>query len=484
MPTRRRTQHSGAKSPRHLRQLRAEIQARANDAEEADNAKNLQLADLTNQALPTKPARKRRKRFNRADDADDSIPNPATLEERVREAGRHFIVEKALHLVDSRLTWTVDLDEEFDFAAEFESKADKVQGQLHDVIALLPSDAVPLRTQPWIAGAFEDGMSGQRSTISNRLRRASLQVLVGADQLKHFRSSNSRFDAFAKLIGYKPATETKAAHYSAFDAEILYDDYDGTVNVNKIFRNPLLLKGTSFSLFNVIAHLSQIYACILRGPYGAEGLFEGEYHKPQASCVQQIHNITCTSTGAISNCTVLATWMLRGSITADVTQLMPSGCATESWNNKSWAVDLLKYWDSILFPNNEESADLSGAHEGEDDMDLVDEAFDRAPSVPDTEDTTPEKTNDHALSVDPTARRQSLRTNTKRDDDSDRNDNSDRDDDSDHDESNRNDKSDRDDGSRSPTPPARSGDSRVGHERHGQEQLGVDKRKELVKWRR
>ncbi|KAJ7697065.1 hypothetical protein B0H14DRAFT_3174526 [Mycena olivaceomarginata] len=40
----------------------------------------------------------------------------------------------------------------------------------------------------------------------------------------------------AALIGYKPATDAMAAHYSAFDAEILYDDYDGTINVDKIFR--------------------------------------------------------------------------------------------------------------------------------------------------------------------------------------------------------------------------------------------------------
>ncbi|KAJ7346417.1 hypothetical protein DFH08DRAFT_1081173 [Mycena albidolilacea] len=436
-----------SKSPRRLRQLRAEIQARANDAEEADSAKNLQIADLTNQALPIKPARKRRKRFNRADDADDSIPNPVTLEERVREAGRHFVVVEALFLVDARLIWTVELKEDFDFAFEFQSKANKVQGQLHDVIALLPSDAVSLRTEPWIAGAFEDGMSGQRSTISNRLRHASLQVLMGANQLKHFRSSNSRFDAFAALIGYKPATDATAAHYSAFDAEILYDNYDGTINVDKIFRHPLLLK---------------IYACILRGPYGTEGLFEGEYHLPQASCVQQIYNVTCTSTGAVSTCATLAIWMLsadtklteRGDQTgisyrprhATYAQRLHDGIR----NNKAWAVDLLKYWDSILFPNNDDSADASGAPGGEDDeMDLVDEAFDGAPSV----DAAPEQTNDPALQV------QSPRANEEHDDGSERDD------------------------SCSPPPPAQSGSSHTGHEHHAEEQFPGEK-KQAAKRRR
>ncbi|KAJ7310112.1 hypothetical protein DFH08DRAFT_458171 [Mycena albidolilacea] len=40
---------------------------------------------------------------------------------------------------------------------------------------------------------------------------------------------------FAALVGYKPATDAMAAHCSAFDAEILYDDYDGTINVDKSF---------------------------------------------------------------------------------------------------------------------------------------------------------------------------------------------------------------------------------------------------------
>ncbi|KAJ7804306.1 hypothetical protein B0H14DRAFT_3774855 [Mycena olivaceomarginata] len=430
-----------SKSPRCLRQLCAEIQARASDAQEADSAKNLQIADLTNQALPIRPARKHCKHFNRADDADDSIPNPVTLEERVREAGRHFVVE-APFLVDARLIWTVELKEDFDFAVEFESKANKVQGQLHNLIVLLPSDAVPLRTEPWIAGAFEDGMSGQRSTTSNRLRHASLQVLMGANQVKHFRSSNSCFDAFAALIGYKPVTDTTAAHYLAFDTEILYDNdnYDGTINVDKIFRHPPLAQR----------------------PYGAEGLFEGEYHLPQALCIQQIHNVTCTSTGAVSTCATLAIWMLstdtklteRGDQTginyrqrhAAYAQRLRDGIP----NNKAWAVDLLKYWDSILFPNNDDSADTSGAPRGEDDeMDLVDEAFDSAPSV----DAAPEQTNDPALQV------QSPHASAEHDDGSER------------------------DNPHSPPPPAQSGGSRTGHEHHAEEQFPGAK-KQAAKRRR
>ncbi|KAJ6450466.1 hypothetical protein C8R45DRAFT_1114022 [Mycena sanguinolenta] len=310
-----------SKSPRRLDRLRAEIQARANDADEAN--------------LPSKPPRKLRKRFNRADDADKTVPNPATIEERTRAAGRHFVVEQAQFLVDVRVVWTVELDKNFDFAVEFESKATKVQGQLHDI--------------PWIAGAFLDGMSGQRSTISNRLRHTSLPVLAEPDQLKHFRSSSSRFEAFAKLIGYKAATETKAAYYS-----------DGTVNVDKIFRNPLLLK---------------IYACILRGPYGAEGLFEGL--QPALWWMSPDTKLT-----EVGNQTRI-NYRKRHALYA---QRLRDGIR----NKKSWAVDLLKYWDSVLFPNRDDSADPSRAHGEEDDeMDQVDQAFDAAPYGADLDNTTP-----------------------------------------------------------------------------------------------
>jgi hypothetical protein len=46
----------------------------------------------------------------------------------------------------------------------------------------------------------------------------------------------------AALIRYKPATDAMAGHYSAFNADTLYDEYDGTIKVEKIFRHSLLLK--------------------------------------------------------------------------------------------------------------------------------------------------------------------------------------------------------------------------------------------------
>jgi hypothetical protein len=83
-----------------------------------------------------------------------------------------------------------------------------------------------------------------------RLRHESLVHIVdgikfqdgnGID-VKDFESSASRFNAFAKKIGYQEATGDAAAFYSPLKAEILFEEYDGTMNTTKIFRGPLLLK--------------------------------------------------------------------------------------------------------------------------------------------------------------------------------------------------------------------------------------------------
>ncbi|KAJ6493779.1 hypothetical protein DFH09DRAFT_1104455 [Mycena vulgaris] len=125
------------KTPRRCAQLRADIQARANDANEERRAMTRRIADLENQDRSFQRPQKRRKRNNRAVDADDSIPNPVTLEARCRCAGRHFVIEEALFLVDTQLIWTVDLDDAFNANNEFADEKSRVQGQLRDVIGLL-----------------------------------------------------------------------------------------------------------------------------------------------------------------------------------------------------------------------------------------------------------------------------------------------------------------------------------------------------------
>ncbi|KAJ7864478.1 hypothetical protein B0H14DRAFT_3133722 [Mycena olivaceomarginata] len=344
-----------SKQPRALRDLRLNLQSRANDLRDDISAMKRRLTDFENQAVSSQHPRKRRKRLNRAADADESIENPNSLEDRTREKGRLFTIQEALFLVDDSV-FEVDEDEDFDESAEFTTDKNKIQGQLRQVLRYLPNDAKPFRSTTLVSGAFADGMSGQRSTTSNRLRDTSLAKIV--DDIKPFATSSSRFTSFSKLIGYQPGTETCEPFYSKLDAPILYSEWNGQKNVSHLFRNDLLLK---------------IYASLIRGPSGAVGLFDGQSKRPAAKTIERMHRIRCTLPGAITNSAILAIWLHSADTTlteiGDQTSI--NYRARHSYylqnivealaSNKAWAVDLLAYWDRTLFPDADTPHDADGS---------------------------------------------------------------------------------------------------------------------------
>jgi hypothetical protein len=87
---------------------------------------------------------------------------------------------------------------------------------------------------------FLDGLHNQRSSMGYRVRTEALQYIV--DDVKLFAMSASRFGAFSELIGYKPATKTSQAFYERFEVPLLYDKWDGTINVNGLFRGNAALE--------------------------------------------------------------------------------------------------------------------------------------------------------------------------------------------------------------------------------------------------
>ncbi|KAJ7204540.1 hypothetical protein C8J57DRAFT_1619038 [Mycena rebaudengoi] len=371
-----------SKTPRRTRQILQDIQSRANEAAESHGAVKRKLADVTNQLGDARPSRKRRLRHNRAAQAADDVENPATLEDRVRAAGRHFVIEYGLFLFTGIHTLLeTEEDPSFEEDSEFDSEASRIQGQLRDVLALLPEDARAIRKQEWI-----DGMDGQRSTINTRLRHESLVHILAGFQfhdgdkidINNFESSPSRFNAFAKRIGYQEATQDADAFYSPLKAEILFDKYDGSMDANKIFRCPILMK---------------IYVSVIRGPNGAKGLFEGKSRLPAAKVVERIHHIERTTPGAIALCAVLAIWLFS----AD-TQLVSEGDETKIdykfffvtflrqicnglRDEADWAVELFRLWDAVLFPNTEHSHGQTTSANRQAvsaDVDAMDAAFEAA----------------------------------------------------------------------------------------------------------
>ncbi|KAJ7124795.1 hypothetical protein C8R43DRAFT_1135473 [Mycena crocata] len=363
-------QMTPSKPPEVMRRLRISLQSRANDVRDDVSTLKRRIVDLENQSATTARPRKQRKRLNRAAHADDSIENPQTIEDRSREAGRQFVVQEALFLVDADI-FSVDEDEDFDPSDEFTSDKNKIQGQLRQILHYLPNDVKHLRSTDLISGAFIDGMSQQRSSTSNRLRGASLGKIV--DDVKPFATSSGRFNAFAKFIGYQPGTETREPYYSKLDVPVLYDGWQGSKDLNTLFRGPALLK---------------IQASVIRGPNGADGLFSGKSKRPLAKTVERMYKIRNTTAGVIANCGCLAVWLYS----AD-TQLVEIGDETginykERYiyylqrildglaNDKAWALGLIAYWNKILFPDVENPQDNFGsagneeleAREQEDDL--------------------------------------------------------------------------------------------------------------------
>ncbi|KAF8147226.1 hypothetical protein K438DRAFT_1989807 [Mycena galopus ATCC 62051] len=374
------------KSPNRARQICLDIQSLVNDVGESHSAVKRKLADLTNQLGSTRQPRKHRMRGNRAAEAPDDVENPDTLEDRVRQAGRHFVIEYGLFLFTAiHALLATEEDPTFREDTEFDSEDSRIQGQLRDIIALLPGDARPIREQDWIASAFGDGMNNKRSSIHSRLRHESLALIVAnftfsdgeSATIDDFESSSSRFNAFSKRIGYQPATTDAAAFYSILKAEVLFADYDGTMDVDKIFRGPLLLI---------------IYACIIRGPQGAKGLFDGNSRLPAAKVTQRIHHINRTTPAAIASSSIWAIWLLSSD-----TQLGAGGDGDETKINykfyyqnfmrqicdglrdkAEWAMELFRYWDNVLFPNAEHSLGETTSTNHQTlgaDINAMDEAF-------------------------------------------------------------------------------------------------------------
>ncbi|KAJ6627811.1 hypothetical protein B0H10DRAFT_310305 [Mycena sp. CBHHK59/15] len=374
-----------SKSPRTVRKIRQQIQVQANDAQEEHVNLKRRAVDAEQQADTTRKRRKTRKRGDRARDAEDSEVNAQTTEIRIRDAGRYFAVQKAIFLIDEDVMNT-DENEDFDVDHEFDSSENELQGQLRDILAVLPDQVKPKIKQLWVQDSFLDGLHSQRASIRYRLRTEALHVIV--EDVKVFATSASRFDAFSELIGYKRATETSEAFYDRFEVPILYDQWDGKIDLDHLFRGNRLL---------------EVFASVIRGPRGAEGLFEGKYKLPQAKCLERIHKIVRITPGAIVSAAILAIWLFS----AD-TQLVKVGDETNIdyafrhrvyirrirealRDKKAWVVGLLDYWNRILFPNSDKSRDHGAVgNEMLEDDEQLDDIFAQAPSA--MERTVPQVT--------------------------------------------------------------------------------------------
>ncbi|KAJ7608964.1 hypothetical protein DFH06DRAFT_1247177 [Mycena polygramma] len=393
-----------SKSPHTLRRIRRQLQLQANDAQQEHVNLKRRAVDAEHQNDATRKPKKKRRRGDRARDVNDPELDAQAVEARIRQAGRCFAVQKALFVNDDAVFDTKPADD-FDFDREFASSQNELQGQIRDILAVLPDSVRPKIDQEWVQDSFLDGMQGQRSSIHYRLRTEALPSLV--DDPKQLDTSASRFDNFAQRIGYKPGTAGSAPSWSRWAVPILYDEWDGKVDVDHLFRGDMPI---------------MVFVSVVRGPKGAKGLFEGLSKLPQARCLERIHKITRATPCVISIGSILTIWLFSPD-----TQLLRVGDETKIdyarrhrlyvrrireglRDKKAWAISLLEYWNRILFPNADESSRGDAAGYEPEEEDDLDDIFDQAPAVAEPQAASRDDDDDHD---DDDQRRADIRTNQR-----------------------------------------------------------------------
>ncbi|KAF7304486.1 hypothetical protein HMN09_00850900 [Mycena chlorophos] len=335
---------SPSNSPSAQRSARARIQATLNAAAEADTAKDERIAELENQLATAAKPRKRR-RYNREEDAPQDVVNPVQLAAQVTHLGRRYASWAASSLF-----------------RPLSGPVKYTQGQVNDIVESLPEAAKARWPEDWLAGSFRDGLENQRTIMRNRTSAPATPA-----------SPTSPTSSGTAL-----ARRSAAAHYSPFKAEVLYDEYNGSVDLEHLFKSSTLLK---------------IYAAVLRGPDGPEGLMERKPHKPDARYNQRTYRVTHTTPGAIASCAVLAIFLFsadpqfveKGHVTSINYRkrfiVYVSKIRLALLRGHSWARNLLRYWDSYLFPDSDDVFDgtVVGNQQAEaEEMEEDEEVFNNA----------------------------------------------------------------------------------------------------------
>jgi hypothetical protein len=233
-------------------QLRARLCASVDDHDRAVTNLKRRLEDAENQSNNPRK-RGRRARNHRAQ--DDEVSS----EIRVRQTGRKFVLICGLWLrlddADLEAFLKTPLDDDYDPELRFSSDDDIRQGQLRELLDILPTDLAPFMSREWFAKAvrhrfhflhvltlqaqLSDGMDSQCSNSRTRLRKAALPHVLGDDiPPSRLATPDSRILHFQFKIGYNADDND----YQLWNVPFLHEDESATLDFKKLFRHPLLLK--------------------------------------------------------------------------------------------------------------------------------------------------------------------------------------------------------------------------------------------------
>src|SRR6202167_5019350 len=157
---------------------------------------------------------------------------------------------KLFWLHDDRKTFRTQVDEQYDHLQRFENLESKIQGQIADILDVLPSRFADTMTNnaTWLSqtvslhvmilhvcvftnhAQFRNAMMTQRSNTSTRVRRQAGPSIFdcAASDLK---SPQVRYEKFRERIGWIAKPDGRSG-YETWAVEILHKDYNGSFDIN------------------------------------------------------------------------------------------------------------------------------------------------------------------------------------------------------------------------------------------------------------
>ncbi|KIJ43432.1 hypothetical protein M422DRAFT_253315 [Sphaerobolus stellatus SS14] len=178
----------------------------------------------------------------------------------IKKLAAKFTIMSGLWVRNGQYTFSFYCDcDEYDPMDQFKDMASKCHGQFHNLLEAIP--------EKWHGVLKEDAFHsiGNEPILDYKNRDLT--------------SAKTRFNNFGSLIGWKPLE----GHYDPF-CEILYKDYSGCHDRNKIFRSSYLIR---------------TYKALLQGPSSVNGSGAGK-----CSTLDRLWGVESVTPAAIAACAI------------------------------------------------------------------------------------------------------------------------------------------------------------------------------------
>ncbi|KZV79959.1 hypothetical protein EXIGLDRAFT_756584 [Exidia glandulosa HHB12029] len=237
------------------------------------------------------------------------------------------------------------------------------QGQLRDLLELVPQEYHSYRGTTAFIDAFKYGMQRRRQQYARRVRVVGKEKIFGYEWAAHMRTAESRREHFAKLIGFKPAQGTKKSRYSVLNVPLLHSSECEKYKFSDAFTH---------------IRLQAVLVSLLRGEGGAEDFMNGSRtFKLSGKEIQSKDRVRSMTPNLIATPTIIAKWAL--SEDGDFTRTGVSGIDwLDHWNEYMLVLEtaledkrcqrtirkLFRNWDEAVFGSK--NSPLGG--DGDDDL--------------------------------------------------------------------------------------------------------------------